>query len=119
MLNLVGYIVSMHEKYDDDGKIVAYYYQLQEKLPLDKVFSLSHKSEDNEKLQKHYEVESTHWLAYWNSVCPLPDIARDDLLHHPIKVRCLASSTKYYERMQQPPLRNFRNINVDDISVFE
>lgn len=119
VLRDIGYIISMHEKYDDAGKIVAYYYQLQEKIPFYKIQSLSHKSENDKKLKENYGIETTHWLAYWKSDCLMPNISREDLVRKPVRVQYVARSTRYYKIMHDPPLRNFRNINVDDISLFE
>ena len=110
-----AYIVGMHTKHDSDGKAVAYYYQLQTKLEFRKILLHNHSSETEQDLQINYRREKTHWLAYWKSSCPLIGIDNDDLQQNPVLVQFKISSTKYYERMSDPPLKNFRNINADII----
>ena len=107
-----GVIVDMHVK-EENGTIAAYYYQLREKLSLEEIASQSYA--DQENLRKNYRAEETHWLAFWGAQCPLPGVTREQLAAHPLAVQYLFRSSRHYDILSKPPLKNFRNINADKI----
>lgn len=114
---LKGVIVDKHRyKSPGDSSTDAYFFLLQDKIPAETLSR--YRISDAGNFRDNYASEKHHFLAIWCQTDPFPQYTPEYLSQHPIKVSFLLTSSVHKDRMSTADrgvIRDFRNVNIDDI----